>query len=95
MRYFEFNGGFPYYALIRANSAHEALGLYATDVSALEEEWWSGKLPEEVAKDDAKSKFKQAALEEYPEETEQALKDFETREQSGELEVLLIDYSLT
>ena len=94
MKFYEFSGGFPYYALITANSEYEALGLYIVEISTLDEGWWEGKIPLELTKEEAEKKYTSAPWEETREDVEKPEQAFERISLGSEPSVLLIDSSL-
>lgn len=86
MRFFEFND-FEYYALIGANTEKKAIEYYKETVADIEEE---DGTPDEITKEEAREKFKNACTEENSQTTE----EFEKSISGSGPHLILIDGSL-
>jgi len=56
MKYFNFSGKFPYYALIAANSEYEAIGVYVSEISTFNDDC-IGEMPDEISIESAREAF--------------------------------------
>jgi|GEM_PF-5227459 len=92
MKFYEFNGSeYPYYALIGASSALEAVGYYVKEVSGIEE---FSELPDECSEEEAISLPKQVAERDQPNEADAAVKALKMNCDSAEPFIILIDGEL-
>ena len=88
IRYYEFRGKFPYYALIAARAEYEAIGLYITEVSNFEDKC-VGEMPSEVTRGYVCKLFANAAAEDK--DTPEELDEFEAENRFVLPYVVLID----
>ena len=89
MKFFDFDNGFPYCALICAVSEQEALECYQEQVSDIED---AESHPEEITEEEAREEYLGHC--ENKEREVQALKEFNEYINDSEPTVLLIDSCL-
>lgn len=100
IKFFEFNGEFEYYALIKARNEEEAIKEYAECVEGDLEEYnenYKDCKPDEVPKEYAKEKYIKSLLDqgEEPEKTaEDFSKDFDKYLEREEVDIVLVDAEL-